>query len=75
MESKIRLKKSTVIGGIIFLSIILLVTGIYIASKVMTPSIKYNYYINGIPSDMVGTNLSNYECNEDRKSTRLNSSH
>ena len=65
MESKIKLKKSTVIGGIIFLSIILLITGIYIASKVMMPSIKYNYYINGIPSDMVGTNLSNYECNDD----------
>ena len=65
MESKIKLKKSTLIGGIIFLSILLLVTGIYIASKAMAPSIKYNYYINGILSDMVGTNLSNYECNDD----------
>ena len=63
MESKIIIKKQIIIWGIVLTSAILLIIGFFLIFKINEPKISYEYYINDIKSDILGTNLVRYDCN------------
>ena len=65
MESKIIIKKQIIIWGIVLTSAILLIIGFFLIFKINEPKISYEYYINDIKSDILGTNLVRYDCNKD----------
>ena len=65
MESKIIIKKQIIIWGIVLTGAILLIIGFFLIFKINEPKISYEYYINDIKSDILGTNLVRYDCNKD----------